>query len=152
MIRKHKKVVIILGVIILLFGLYNVVWYTIIWGKYGDFVEGMKELYSHRTYVIDELDGYTYNVKIPDYLSYTGNLGIQPSQNSDCALIIWPGIFKETKYGVFLQDENGRNHAIELTSEREAKPDAPEEVKQLVEEYRDKIDALFERADAQWDY
>ena len=30
----------------------------------------MKELYYHRTYVIDELDGYTYNVKIPDYLSF----------------------------------------------------------------------------------
>lgn len=150
--RKHKRAIIIVGIVILIFALYNLIWYTIIWNKYGEFVQDMKELYYHRTYVIDELDGFTYNVKIPGYLSYTGNLGIQASQNSDCALIIWPGIFKENEYGVFLEDENGRRHAVELTAEREAKPDAPEEVKQLVESYRDKIDDLFERAEQQWDY
>ena len=95
--REPRKWVIALAVILALFGLYNLIWYTVVWNKYGKLTEGMKELYYHRTYVIDELDGYTYNVKIPDYLSFTGNLGIQKSQDSDCALIIWPGIFKETE-------------------------------------------------------
>ena len=117
--REPRKWVIALAVILALFGLYNLIWYTVVWNKYGKLTEGMKELYYHRTYVIDELDGYTYNVKIPDYLSFTGNLGIQKSQDSDCALIIWPGIFKETEYGVFLEEENGRSYAVELTADAE---------------------------------
>ena len=112
--REPRKWVIALAVILALFGLYNLIWYTVVWNKYGKLTEGMKELYYHRTYVIDELDGYTYNVKIPDYLSFTGNLGIQKSQDSDCALIIWPGIFKETEYGVFLEEENGRSYAYDV--------------------------------------
>ena len=103
----------------------------------------MKELYYHRTYVIDELDGYTYNVKIPDYLSFTGNLGIQKSQDSDCALIIWPGIFKETEYGVFLEDENGRSYAVELTADAEPAANTSDEEKWLVDKYRDKIDDFW---------
>ena len=122
------------------------------WNKYGKLTEGMKELYYHRTYVIDELDGYTYNVKIPDYLSFTGNLGIQKSQDSDCALIIWPGIFKETEYGVFLEDENGRSYAVKLTADAEPAANTSDEEKWLVDKYRDKIDDLLDRASRQWNY
>lgn len=149
MIKKRSKITIFLGIVLLSFVCYNLIWYCIIWGTYGDLVQGMDELYRHRTYVIDERNGYTYNVKIPDYLSYTGNLGIHPNKDSDCALIIWPGIFKETKYGVFLSDK-GENYSIELTAQREAKPDAPKEIKSLVEKNKDKIDELFDRAQEQW--
>ena len=112
----------------------------------------MKELYYHRTYVIGELDGYTYNVKIPDYLSFTGNLGIQKRQDSDCALIIWPGIFKETEYGVFHEDENGRSYAVELTADAEPAANTSDEEKWLVDKHRDKIDDLLDRASRQWNY
>ena len=149
---KVKKGVIIVGIIILLFVFYNLFWYAVVWNKYSGFIDNMKELYWHRTYVIDDFEGYTYNVKIPDYLSYTGNLGIHASQNSDCALLIWPGIFKETEYGVFIEDGDGRSYAIELTENHEAKPDATEKEFQLVDEYKEKIDLLFDLAALQWSY
>ena len=99
--KKHRKLKTVLLVVVGLFVLYNLVWLFLVWNRYHGFTEGMRELYSYQTYVIDEKDGYTYNVKIPDYLSFTGNLGIQPYEGGDCALIIWPGIFKETTYGAF---------------------------------------------------
>ena len=112
----------------------------------------MRELYSYQTYVIDEKDGYTYNVKIPDYLSFTGNLGIQPYEGGDCALIIWPGIFKETTYGAFVSDANGMGQGVMLTADGMPEEDAPEQIKQLVAENRESLDMLFEKAREQWDY
>jgi hypothetical protein len=87
--KTLKKKLIITGSVILLFGIYNLVWYIAVSEKYNDHIIGMEEIYPNRTYVIDNRDGYTYNVKIPDYLTFTGNLGIQPVGGGDCALIIW---------------------------------------------------------------
>lgn len=145
-----KKMLIIIGVIILSFGIYNLIWYIIVSEKYNDFIVDMEEIYPNITYAIDNKDGYTYNVKIPDYLSFTGNLGVQPYEGGDHALIIWPGIFKETTYGVFITSDDGRTHAVMLTEERMPLSDAPEQTKQLVEENKDKIDELFDRADEMW--
>jgi len=149
---KPRKWTIVLVAILVLFGLYNLIWYAVVWGKYEKFVEGMRELYYHRTYVIDELDGYTYNVKIPNYLSFTGNLGIQRTQDANCALIVWPKIFKETEYGVILKDESGRNYAIKLTFDAEPAESTSNEGKRLVAKYSAEIDELFDRASRQWDY
>lgn len=112
----------------------------------------MEEIYPNITYAIADKDGYTYNVKIPDYLSFTGNLGVQPSGGGDSALIIWPGIFKETRYGVFITSDDGRSHAVMLNEERMPLSDAPEQTKQLVEANKDKIDALFDKAYEMWTF
>lgn len=146
-----KKILIIVGVIVLLFGLYNLIWYKIVSEKYNDFIIGMEEIYPNRTFAINNQDGYTFNVKLPNYLSYTGNLGVQPYEGGDCALIIWPGIFEETTYGVFIISDDGRRHAVMLTEERMPLGDAPEQMKQLVEENKDKIDELFDRAFELWE-
>lgn len=150
--RFKNKIVSVIGVILLLFGLYNLIWYIIVSDKYNDFIVDMEEIYPNRTYVINNKDGYTYNVKIPDYLSFTGNLGVHPYEGGDCGLIIWPGIFEETTYGVFITSDDGRTHAVMLTEERMPLGDAPEQTKQLVEENKDKIDALFDRACEMWKF
>lgn len=149
--KKRGKKWIILLVIVGLFALYNLVWLFLVWNTYHGFTEGMREHYSYQTYVIDEKDGYTYNVKIPDYLSFTGNLAIHPYEGG-CALIIWPGIFKETTYGAFVPTKNGGSQSVMLTADGMPEEDAPEQIKQLVAENRESLDMLFEKAREQWDY
>lgn len=147
-----KRVTGILSVFLLLFTVYNLFWMTVVGAVYRDFLPGTKEVYPLRTYAIDDLDGYTFNVKIPDYLSFTGNLGVQPKEGGQCALIIWPGIFRKTRYGVFLPVGGGGFYGVYVTENGEALPDAPERIRRLVEENREAIDELFARADALWDY
>ncbi len=150
--KKHGKIKIVLLAIVGLFAIYNLVWVLTVWNTYRGFTEGMEELTPYRRYVIDERDGYTYNVKIPDYLSFTGNLGLQPYEGGDCALIIWPGIFEETTYGAFVSDANGMGQGVMLTADGMPEEDAPEQIKQLVAENRESLDMLFEKAREQWDY
>lgn len=147
-----KWVIGVFSILFLLFAAYNVFWMTVVWSVYRDFLPGTKEVYPLRTYAIDDLEGYTFNVKIPDYLSFTGNLGVQPKEGGRCALIIWPGIFRETRYGVFLPVGDGGFYGVYLTENGEALPDAPDRVRRLVEANRETIDELFARADALWDY
>ena len=142
----------ITAVLLALFAAYNLFWVAVVGSVYRDFLPGTREVYPLRTYAIDDLDGYTFNVKIPDYLSFTGNLGVQPKEGGQCALIIWPGIFRETRYGAFLPVSEGSFYGVYLTEDREALPDAPERIRRLVEENREDIDELFTRADALWDY
>ena len=150
--KRHGKIKIVLLAIVGLFAIYNLVWVLTVWNTYRGFTEGMEELTPYRRYVIDERDGYTYNVKIPDYLSFTGNLGLQPYEGGDCALIIWPGIFEETTYGAFVSDANGMGQGVMLTADGMPEEDAPEQIKQLVAENRESLDMLFEKAREQWDY
>lgn len=148
--KSSKITLIILLTAVFLFIVYNIVWGLVIQNKYGVYITGMDEIYALRTYAIADKDGYTYNVKIPDYLSYTGNLGVQPSSGGECALLIWPGIGKETEFGVFIPTENGRMRAVKLTRDGTPLENAPDEVVLLVEQNRDKIDTLFEKAEEMW--
>ena len=142
----------ITAVLLALFAAYNLFWVAVVGSVYRDFLPGTREVYPMRTYAIDDLDGYTFNVKLPDYLSFTGNLGVQPKEGGQCALIIWPGIFRETRYGAFLPVGEGSFYGVYLTEDGKALPDAPERIRRLVEENREDIDELFTRADALWDY
>lgn len=145
-----KKILCIGCIIFLLFGLYNIMWSAIVYHRYNDFIVGMDEIYPHRTYATVGTDGYTYNVKLPDYLSFVGNLGIQKSEHGNCALIIWPGVYSATDYGVIIQAADGQKYAIGFTSERVPVSDTPEEVKQVAFEYSDQINELFDKANEMW--
>lgn len=150
--RPAKALTITVFVVLVLFGIYNIAWFAIVGSAYRDFLPGMKEVYPLQTYVIEDLDGYTYNVKIPDYLSFIGNLGVQPSCGGQAALIIWPGILGDTQYGVMLPTGDGRIRKVYLSQDGEALPSASQDTKALVSENRDTIDELFKRARMVWDY
>ena len=79
-----------------------------------------------------------------------GNLGIQKSEHGNCALIIWPGVYSATDYGVIIQAADGQKYAIGFTSERVPVSDTPEEVKQVAFEYSDQINELFDKANEMW--
>ncbi|MDR0489411.1 MAG: hypothetical protein LBG99_08495 [Propionibacteriaceae bacterium] len=147
--RKVPALLILLGIVLLGFGVYNCIWYNVVQHKYDPYTVDMRELYPG-THVLDGDNGYNYNVKFPDYLSYTGNLGVQ-TYNGVFALIIWPGIGKETTYGVRLPAEEGTEvWGIMLDYQHRALTSDPAELA-LVDQYQAQIDDLFKMASTQWD-
>ena len=142
-----KKVLIVIAP---LFILYSVIWFVAVNVKYHHYITGMEEIYTYRTYALVSEDGYTYNVKFPSYLSLVGNLGIQKSEGSNCALIIWPKMIGEAEYGVILSSEDGSGCEVMMTKDRLPAAGASEKAKQLVAAYQDEINLLYEKADAMW--
>lgn len=128
----------------------SILWFAVVNFKYQHYIAGMEEIYAYRTFALVSDDGYTYNVKFPSYLSLVGNLGIQKSEGSNCALIIWPKMIGETEYGVILSSEDGSGCEVMMTKDRLPAAGASEKAKQLVAAYQDEINLLYEKADAMW--
>lgn len=143
---KSKKLYIIITVIILLFGVYNLIWYYVTQSKYDNFSEKMDEFVKNRSYVLNPGDGYVYNVKYPDYLTFTGNLGVSDEKN-EISLIIWPSLFNgENEYGVRIIDED---ESYEIMVDKDMKAE-DSEIEDIVNKYQDEIQILFHKADEKW--
>ncbi len=85
----------------------------------------------------------SYNVKTPDYLQFTGNLGI--ADNEGIVLLIWPSLFgNKFKYGVRIQDGTG-GYEIYINEKLESiTGNSGDEV--LVEKYHNEIKKLYDKA------
>lgn len=67
---KKISLLVIISIILL----YNISWFLITTIKYHPYVKVVpKNAYGYNGLT---KDGYCYNVKKPDYLSFTGNLGV----------------------------------------------------------------------------
>lgn len=127
-----KTVRVIIRLVIILFVLYNFVWAAFVSIKYHPFMECNKGMKAYKT------DEYTYYVKKPDYLSFTGNLSITENivtgYNKDYdytgSLFIWPKLFNrynvafnvaETFVDYEQQTQNTYSYGIMLDENR--KPD-----------------------------
>ena len=144
-LSKGKKIIILLMVICLLFGVYNLIWYFTTQVKYSTYSENMDEFIPNRSYVLEGEDGYLYNVKYPDYLSFTGNLGVS-NNNNEVSIIIWPSIFGEDKYGLKIDTIDD---SYEIIIDREMKAEVSEDDK-IIEKYKEEIEKLFQKADERW--
>lgn len=143
--RKLKKIFFIIAAIVLSFGAYNIFWYFSIISKYKDYSENMDELIAYKSYFLNPHDGYLYNVKYPDYLTFTGNLGISDEKNN-LALIIWPSLYGENEYGVrIITDEE----TYEIMVDKNMKA-ANSSFNSIIDEYKEEIEKLFEKANKQW--
>lgn len=144
----RKKVIII---IILLFATINILWASIVNIKYNKYVKAIPKN-SFGTYSMVDDDGYNFNVKKPDYLSFIGNLGIANYTTGE-ALIIWPKITGEYEFGLRLQNEEMVLDAYidkDLKSLHKNSKHA-EYVNKQIEEHRGEIEKLFKLADELWD-
>jgi hypothetical protein len=113
-IKKLNKTIIIISIIVLLFGVYNLMWFQLTKSKYRNYINGMDEFRKNVSYVQNNGDGYLYNVKFPEYPTYTGNLAIATRDNK-YSLIIWPNIFNnDFKYGVQIENENNEVISIRV--------------------------------------
>ena len=140
---KKKRFILLFVLFAGLFCMYNVFWFISVQYKYKDYLEAVpEEMGVHVQF--DERDNVTYNVKKPDYLSFTGNLGI--SDKEGLSLIIWPSLLKsDFAYGVRIQNDT-RTHEIYINEKLEAITDYSED-RLIIEKYHNDIEKLFEKAE-----
>lgn len=140
---KNKKILIF---IILIFVVLNISWFSITNIKYKRFTDAVPKN-EHDVYALYK-DGYSYGVKKPDYLHYTGNLSIVNNKTS-CNLIIWPLLSGQYKYGLIIVDNE---MGYEIYVDENMKPIDKEDLfsAQLIEENEAAIEEIFSKANEMW--
>lgn len=144
---KKKKIVLFVVGMLLLFGLYNLFWYLGVMHTYGAYIEKVPKN-AHGVYVkFDESQNITYNVKLPDYLHLTGNLGV--SNKSGTVLLIWPSFFSEKfTYGIRVQDDTG---AYEIYVDENMNPiNGDKNQKEVIKKNWEEINKLYTNAKKIW--
>ncbi|MGY3723810.1 hypothetical protein SAMN05421767_10294 [Granulicatella balaenopterae] len=145
---KSKKKVTTKNIILLvlsMFILWNVVWFS--WRKisYTKYSAGMNEYVENMSYVKQGEDGHLYNTKYPDYLSFVGNLAIA-TPDEKIGLIIWPQIFGNNKVGAQIIEDDA-NYCIVLDEQLLA---ADQKDAALIEKYQSDIANLAHKAEQFW--
>ena len=145
-ISPKRKIILIVLLVLLVFIVYNVIWYFGCYRIYQNYQSEIPEVADSGVRVYVDDDGYNYSVKLPSYLSWTGNLAVT-EENIDYALIIWPGALGgEAEIGFFLIDES-TEYQIELTNKTTA---ANLEFQELVDENLEIITMLYDKAYDFW--
>ena len=146
---KWKKILRIVGVIVaaivlvfLLEFCYRMIWTKWSTNKYQVYKSGMEELHKNDLYCKSDGD-YLFTVKYPEYPTLEGNLVIGRKDDA-ASIIIWPKPFGGYKYGLQLKED-------EVVYNIEIKDGiADKEYQDLVDQYKDEITILFEKARKQW--
>ncbi|MGG4142392.1 hypothetical protein ABEW34_04605 [Paenibacillus algorifonticola] len=142
---KNKPLVLVL-LALLLFGIYNLIWLLLIQIRYHDFIEATPK--SIAGSYITTKDGDVYNLKIPDYLHFTGNLGIV-SEGREESLIVWPKIFGGYDYGIIL-NKDGQTYEIYVNEKMELIDKEDENSQKLLKDNKAAVDELISKADDMW--
>ncbi|MCP3795520.1 MULTISPECIES: hypothetical protein [unclassified Paenibacillus] len=145
--KLNAKTWMIIGlIIVLLFGVWNAVWFILTNNRYDDFLKAVpKSKFGNH---IIKKDGYVYNVKRPDYLSFTGNLGINNPEARE-TLIIWPLIDGSYEFGVRLQ-KDGIIYELSLDEQMQPVDQNDKQTNILIQELKPEITALYEKANSMW--
>ena len=143
---KVKKILIIVLVVLFLFVIYNSIWLTWRYFRYTDYTDNMEVFIENTSYIYTDEEGYDYNVKLPDYLTYTGNLCVAVPDGK-YALIIWPNAFDGYEYGVQLEIDDD-TYSIMLNEDFSAQDSQFDDI---IYEYSETISDLYERSVNQWD-
>lgn len=139
-----KKILIYIA---LAFVLLNLCWFLITNIKYNKFVKAVpKDEYG--LYLLLKEDGYSYYVKKPGYLHYTGNLIVKDT-NKKISLFIWPLISGGYEYG-FRFEENGWFTDINIDKNLEAEAQGKTFDVQKVKEYKTDLEELYSKANEMW--
>ncbi len=149
-----KKVLKIILAVVIVFAVYNLVWFAWSHIKYGKLSSGMveNEFSSFLTprYVYTDANQYDYLVKYPDYLTITGNMSVgMPATDENLftdALIIWPTLSGKYKFGVILYEE-GRGYQVYIDADGKA---LSEEHADVASRHSDNIKKLLMMADNKW--
>lgn len=139
---RKKKLSIIFLIIIILFGLYNLFWFVSTRYTYRDYVKAVpKESGAHIQF--DEKKQLTYNVKTPDYLYFTGNLGV--SNKEGMVLLIWPSLFgKDFEYGLRIEN---KSEVHEIYIDENLKPVSHEPMQEkIIEDNYEEVKRLYDSA------
>lgn len=98
--KKKINAPILFGIILVgAFVLWNLAWVINLSRNYIPYRNALNKSESG-AYILED-NGYTYSIKLPDYLSFTGNMAVGKIDSQD-TLIIWPSGIGEPVYGVRL--------------------------------------------------
>lgn len=141
----RKRILVL--VIFILYAFYNLVWIANAYYVYYPFTEKVSKHESGIYVYYDSKTNYTYNVKFPNYLSFTGNIGVVDDKGS--GLIVWPGFFgKNYKYGFRISD--GKKVYSMYVDDDMNLIDADDNLKTIFESNNDKMKKLWEEAHNLW--
>lgn len=142
--KKKSKIIIAVSSIFVLFSIFNLLWY-LSYKNYSNYSENLEEFVPRKSYVLKK-EGYLFNVKYPDYLSFTGNLAVA-TNDEKIALIIWPSYFGKTKYGIQIEDEDKMIHSIMIEKNRKA---VNSKDRKMIESNMVDIKSLFQKSEVMW--
>ena len=163
----NRKMKIIIFELLAGFVLYNLVWSMYVTVTYRPFIDklgGVKRL---------ETDEYTYSIKTPNYLSFTGNLSISenvkvyPNDEGINAgsIMIWPKFhnkflvaFNVSKTTVNIETRNTHTDIIGIMLDQNKEPDFSvpgvyklyNENKELFDSSKEDIEKLYTEAYKTW--
>ncbi|WP_413405569.1 hypothetical protein [Paenibacillus amylolyticus] len=126
---------------------YVGIWFSIVTVQYKPYTDAVpKNEFGVNHF---KKDGYYFNVKKPDFLSYTGNLGVV-NEDGTASLIIWPSLFEKNEYGVRLEKDGlAFESMINENLEPIVNVDSPENKK--INEYKPQMEMLFAKAREVWE-
>lgn len=121
--KTFVKLIALLSFVIFVFISTNLVWIFTTYIPYHNFASNLEKFEEDGKYVYYEknVGGYTYHLSMPEYLDFSGFLSVSDSegyvvtQDNDgnitstngisITLFIWPKVFSDYKYGVFILDD-----------------------------------------------
>jgi len=145
-----KGILIVLAAVFLF---WNLMWIIKICTQFLPYRDALNKHESAGVYILSH-NGYTYSVKMPYYLSFTGNLAVVNNEN-ESSLIVWPSLFGENEYGISIVAENeiGEKRTYEMFVDHTGKPIGENnniDVQDIWKKYENEITAIFEDAKAVW--
>lgn len=143
---KKKRIIII---IIAATMIYTAAWMSnrgMIEERYSD---GMIP-YDNVTYTYLDDEGYSYNLKLPDYPDFTGNLCVTAPGN-EVSFFIWPSISGKFEYGIQISDVDDGRMEITRCVMTDSRGTPIEGDRQMLNGYKETIDDIVERADNMWE-
>lgn len=143
--KKGNRVIFIVKIIVLAFIFYNVIWIGWRQFKYSTYTENLDVFVKYLSYVHTDKDGYLYNVKLPDYLTYTGNLCVA-TPDEKYALLIWPGFIGTYEYGVQIEEDDV-TYSIMLKDDFSAQD---KRFSEMLDKYSEEIKDLRDKAEKMW--
>ena len=151
--KKSKRIwkyILLALVAILLFNMAWFIWREISYRRYvtDDMKPTMFSSVWVPRYHVKDKEGYQFNVKYPNYPSFTGNLAITVPTDDPFgdSIIIWPLLFANDEYGIMIADA-GTEYQIYIDSSGNA---IDPEYAEIVSRHSDTICDLLQRAFDKW--
>lgn len=145
--KKRKWTIGALILILLLFIIWNLVWYFTIATTYNQLTENMSKD-QHGDFFLEK-DEYSYYVDKPIYLSWSGNLTITDLK-SDNSVIIWPSFLDDNyEYGVLVHI--GGEASVGITVDEELKPiESDPDSEKIINDHKSELELLMSEAKRFW--
>lgn len=153
-VKKPTRKQLLLRITIIVFIVYNCAWFAN-WWQYAKLCTDEYIYAGHGSYYRDD-PPYTFSIKTPDYLSFTGNYAITIEDGS--CLLIWPNTFTSCYiYGISLPYNDSmcncyidRNACYQRSEKMVISEEEEQIIEQLLSERKMFLETMLDEADVEW--